>query len=704
MAMRGGLVLCGFLFLHGPAAADEGMWPFQGVPAETIKKVYGFTPSQQWLDDLRLASVRLNDGGSGSFVCEENRHGLLLTNHHVALGQLQKASDSAGKDYVKNGFFAHGQTEELKCDDLEVNVLESMDDVTGRVTGAVKPGATDAEADEQRKAEMSRIEKKSLESTGLRSNVISLYAGGQYWLYRYKKLTDVRLVVAPEGQAANFGGDPDNFTYPRYSLDFTFFRVYEDGKPYKPKHCLPWSRAGLRENELAFVSGHPGSTSRLSTLAQLQTIKELDAPAMFDGLSRTRDTLLAYGAKGAEEKRQAAGALQSIENSLKAGAGRIAALNNPAFMATKATQEKELRDAIDKDPILREKYASSWEQILAAQKAYAGRFKESMYRALGGRRTLGGLARTLVTYVDQVAKPNEKRWKEYRESSLPSLQQAMYSPAKIYPEMEKALLTVSLRTALEKLGPDDSFVKTVLQGKTIEEVVEEAVSKTKLFDVEYRKRLVAGGQKAIDESNDPLVRMAARAAPMLWEMRTWTEKNVEAVETTAGANISKARFAVHGMGLYPDANFTLRLSYGKAAGYEEDTSRVPYKTTFYGLYGRAADFDGQEPYDLAAKIAAARETVDLATPINFVTTNDIIGGNSGSPVVNKDGELVGLVFDGNIQSLEGDYLYRDAQNRTVAVHSAGIMEALIKIYGMGDLAAELTRGTLKAVTNPQPGS
>jgi|CXWL01.1.fsa_nt_gi hypothetical protein len=695
----GTLVLCGIFLLSGSAAADEGMWPFQGVPAETIQKAYGFTPSQKWLDDLRLASVRLNDGGSGSFVSSE---GLLLTNHHVALGQIQKASNRSGKDYVKDGFYAHAPAEEFKCDDLEVNVLESMDDVTARVTAAVKPGASEAEADEQRKAEMSRIEKQSLESTGLRSNVISLYAGGQYWLYRYKKFTDVRLVMAPESQAANFGGDPDNFTYPRYALDFAFFRVYEDGKPYRPKHYLPWSRTGLRENEPSFVSGHPGSTARLKTLAQLQTIKELEAPAMFDGLGRTRAALLAYGAQGAEQKRQVMSRVQSIENSLKATEGRLAALNNPAFMATKASQQKALRDAVDKDPILRAQYSAAWEDIAKAESSYSGRFKEFMYRRTGG--TLAGLANTLVTYVDQLAKPNEKRWEEYRESSLPSLTQRLYSPATLYPGMEKAMLTVGLQTALEKLGPDDTFVKTILQGKTIAEVVEEAVSKTKLFDVEYRKQLVAGGKQAIDASEDPLIRMARQAAPILWEMRTWKEKTVEAVETTAGTKISKARFAVHGNSIYPDANFTLRLSYGKAAGYQEDTTRVPYKTTFYGLYGRAADFDNKEPYDLAAKIAAARGAMDLATPINFVTTNDIIGGNSGSPVVNKDGELVGLIFDGNIQSLEGDYLYRDAQNRSVAVHSAGIMEALTKIYGMGDLASELTRGAMKAVTNPQPGS
>lgn len=694
-ALRGGtLVLYALMFVRGSARADEGMWPFQGVPVEKIQAAHGFTPSQKWLDDLRFASVRLNDGGSGSFVSND---GLLLTNHHVARGQLQKASNRTGNDYIKRGFFTHSREEELQCEDLEVNVLESMDDVTERVTGAMKPGASEAEANDQRKAEMSRIEKESTANTGLRSDVISLYEGGQYWIYRYKKFTDVRLVMAPEGGAAAYGGDPDNFTYPRYDLDFAFFRVYEDGKPYQPKHYLPWSLTGLKENELSIVSGHPGSTQRLKTLAQLQTIKDLDAPAIFDNLKRTREVLAAYGAQGAEQARQATSSLLSVENSLKVYQGRIEALNNPAFMATKARQEKALRDAVEKDPILREKYASAWDQVASAQQAYADRFKELMYRKMGG--TLGGLANTIVSYVDQLAKPNEQRRPEYRDSALSSLQQKLYSPAMLYPDMEKALLAATLQTALEKLGPDDSFVKTVLKGKTPQEAAEEAVANTKLLDVDYRKRLISGGKEAIDASDDPLVRMAAGTAPILWEMRDWREKTIEAAEVAAGSLISKARFAVSGKDVYPDANFTLRLSYGKAAGYEQGTTSVPYKTTFYGLYGRAEDFDGQSPFGLPEKVAAARERINLATPINFATTNDIIGGNSGSPVVNQNGELVGLIFDGNIQSLEGAYLYRDAQNRAVAVHSVGILEALTKIYDMGGLATELTRGTVSAITN-----
>lgn len=325
-----------------------------------------------------------------------------------------------------------------------------------------------------------------------------------------------------------------------------------------------------------------------------------------------------------------------------------------------------------------------------------------MYRGLGG--DLGRLAQTLVTYVDQVAKPNETRWPEFRDSALPSLEQRLYSPATLYPGMEKAMLAVKLELALEKLGPDDVFVKTILQGRTIAQAVEETVSKTKLFDVDYRKALVAGGKKAIEASDDPLVRMAAQAAPILWEMRTWKERTIEAAVTAAATKISKARFAVHGNDQSPDANFTLRLSYGKAAGYESGTTQVPYKTSFYGLYGRAEDFNGRAPYDLPPKIAEARSKVALSTPMNFVTTNDIIGGNSGSPVVNKDGELVGLIFDGNIESLEGDFLYREEKNRSVAVHADAIIEALKNVYGMGGLAEELTKGSLRMKSQSKPAS
>ncbi len=665
--------------------AAEGMWTFHAVPAERIGKAVGFTPSQAWLDHVRLSSVRLNDGGSGAFV---SNNGLLITNHHVALGQLQKASTPEA-DYVKEGFFAKTLAEEYKAPDLEVNVLVGMEDVTARVAAAIKPGATQEEANAQRKAEIARIEKESTDSTGLRSDVVELYDGGEYWLYRYKKFTDVRLVMAPEAGAAFYGGDHDNFTYPRYDLDMAFFRVYEDGKPYQPPHFLKWNEKGLKDGEAAFVSGHPGSTERLKTLSQLQTIKDLENPAFFEILSRSREALLAYSAEGEEQARQAKSRIFSMENSLKVYRGRIDALKKPELMAKKAAEEKELRDAVEKDPVLKEAYGAAWDEIAAVQKLQADTFTKRTFQRMGAMG-LSGLANTIVHYVREVAKPNAERWAEFRESGLESLHARLFSPAPLYAGLEKKALATSLRLALEKLGAEDAFVKAAMDGKTPEQVAEDAVSRTRLFEVAYRKELIAGGQAAVDASPDPLLRLAAKLAPFVQENRTWYEKFIEAAEVAASTLISKARFAVYGKTAYPDATFTLRLSYGQAKGYEEGTTLVPHKTTFFGLYDRAESFDHQPPFNLPAKVAAARGRLDLSTPLNFVTTNDIIGGNSGSPVINKDGEYVGLIFDGNIQSLEGDFIYDETQNRAVAVHSAGMLAALTRIYGMTELVAELT--------------
>ncbi len=689
------LTLCGVATLGQWATAAEGMWTLHNLPMDRMQAV-GFTPSQEWIDNARLASVRLNDGGSGSFVSPD---GLLLSNHHVAMGQLSAVS-SPEKDYVKNGFFARQAEEELPCKDLEVNILVSMENVTARVQGAVKEGATTEEAGEQRKAERSLIEKESKDATGLRSNVVELYQGGEYWLYRYKQFTDVRLVMAPEHQAAFFGGDLDNFTYPRHDSDFAFFRVYENGQPYKSEHYFPWSQIGLKQNELAFVTGHPGSTERLHTLAQLQTIRDLINPFAVDGLVRMRDTLEAYGKQGSEQERQREANLRSVTNSLKVYEGRVAAMKNPALMEAKVKEEKDLRDAVERNPAWRAKYGQAWTQIEETQKRLAARSNEYYYRRLGGVISGGGLAnlaKTIVTYVEQAAKPNEKRWPEFRDSSLDSLRQKLFSTAPIYPGMEKKLLAEALKIALKKLGPQDPFIVAALAGRTPEETAQVAISGTKLLDAEYRKQLVAGGLETVKASEDPLIQLAVKLTPFIDEMRTWYEKCIEAAEVAGKTLIAQARFAVYGKTQYPDATFTLRLSYGKAAGYEQGTTLVPYKTTFGGLFDRAKSFDYKPPYDLPAKIMAARGKIDMDTPLNFVTTNDIIGGNSGSPVINKEGELVGLIFDGNIDSLMGDFLFDETKNRAVAVHSAAILEALTKIYDMGGLAAALTQGAIRRI-------
>ena len=683
---RAAVMAAALTALAAPMRGDEGMWTFDNLPTKLLKERYGFTPNQEWVDHLRLSSVRFNDGGSGAFV---SANGLVLTNHHVALGQLQKIS-TPQKDYVKEGFFARGAKEELKCPDLELNVLVSMEDVTKRVLGAVDAKKSDKEQNEQRKAEISRITKASMDETGLRSDVVELYQGGEYWLYRYKKYKDIRLVMAPELQAAFYGGDPDNFTYPRFALDFAFFRVYEDGKPLKAQHYLRWSRDGAAEGELVFVTGHPGHTDRLMTAAQLEYERDHGLPLWLERAHRMKKDYYDYSAIGAEQARRSKDKIFSVENGIKAISGELEGLQDPKLMSSLRAAEDQLRKAAAarKEPELKDA-KGAWGKIASAQKKFEGRRLEFTWRRFDASR-VAGIANQIVRYVEETAKPNEKRWEEYRDSNLDSLRFRLFSPAPLYPDMEQFLIQRTLETALEKLGPKDEYVKAALGGRSPADVAKDIVSGTKLFEPAERKKLVEGGQKAVDASNDPLIAWARRMAPVYRAQRKWHEDEIEAVLTAEGKRIAKARFAIYGKSTYPDATFTLRMSYGKVAGYELGTTFVAPFTTFHGLFDRAIGTSGKPPFDLAARVKAAKGKLSLDTKVNFVTTNDIIGGNSGSPVVNAKGEYVGLVFDGNIQSLVGRYAYDDTRNRTVAVHSSGIIEAMRSIYGMGALADEAT--------------
>ncbi|MCS7182046.1 MAG: S46 family peptidase [Thermoanaerobaculum sp.] len=666
------------------ATAEEGMWTFDNPPTKQLAEKYGFTPTQEWLDHLRLSSVRFNDGGSGSFVSPT---GLVLTNHHVALGQLQKVS-SPQKDYVADGFLARTPEEELRCPDLELNVLVSMENVTERVLAAVKPGMSEKEANDARKAAIAAIEKASMEQTGLRSDVVTLYHGGEYWLYRYKKYTDVRLVFAPEQQIAFFGGDPDNFTYPRYDLDMALFRVYEDGKPVKPQHYLKWNPKGAQEGELVFVSGHPGSTNRLFTLAQLETLRDVTYPLRLAGIERRLAVARAYAARGKEQARQAAGMIFGLENSKKALSGEYKGLKDPQLMNLKAQQEQELRSRVAANTAWQKAYGDAWAAIEKAQQIFRARAKEYTYRRLSGFR-LPGMALNIVQLVAEVQKPDGERLDGFHDSQLPSLKFRLFSPAPVYPEFEEVLLADGLREALEQLGPNDPFVKAALAGKSPEEVAKEAIAGTRLADPEFRKKLVEGGVDAVSASTDPLIALARRVDPLLRQERKWYEDQVESVVRAAGEKIGKARFAIYGKTMYPDATFTLRLAYGTVTGYPYNGTVAPPKTTFFGLYDRAASFDYKPPFHLPQRFLDRRQTLDLATPLNFVCTCDIIGGNSGSPVVNRNGELVGLIFDGNIESLVGRFVFDLTANRAVAVHSAGMTEALRKLYDAEFLLQEL---------------
>ena len=663
--------------------AEEGMWTFDNPPLKALAEKYNFHPTQQWLDHLRLSSVRLNDGGSGSFV---SANGLLLTNHHVARVQLQKNS-TAEHDYLRDGFYAATEDQEMKTPDLEINVLVGMQDVTARVQGAAKDAKSDADALKARDAEIAAIEKESKDKTGLRSDVVTLYNGGEYWLYQYKAYTDVRLVFAPEEQAAFFGGDPDNFTYPRYDLDMALYRVYENGKPLHTENYLKWNPKGAAPGDLVFVSGHPGSTSRDDTVAELLLERDVRGPAIVEYLQRRIGAAQDFGKQSADNKEKVESTIFFLQNSLKVYVGRQEALSDKAILAKKQAEEDDLRAKVKADPELEKEYGDAWDEISTAVDLAKPEFKKQLFRR--GDSQLFTLAMEIVQYVAEVKKPDGERLPQYHEAGLDSLRYQLLSPAPVYPSVEKMFMKNALNLAKEQLGADDAYLQAIVQGGDIDKTVDTLVDGTRLADPAFRKSLLDGGEAAVAASNDPMIAAARRADPVWRANYVYMRDKVSSVFDAGGEKLGKARFAVYGKNAYPDATFTLRLSYGTVDGFPYNGTIAPPFTTFYGLYDRAASFSDKAPWNLTPKEEAARDKLDLATPVDFVTTNDIIGGNSGSPVVDRDGELVGLIFDGNIESLAGDFVYDGTKNRAVAVHSAGMLEALRKIYGVGPLADEL---------------
>jgi len=659
------------------------MWTFDNPPIKQLKENYQFTPTAAWLDHLRLACARVGSA-SGSFV---SAHGLLLTNHHVARRQLQSNS-SAEHDYLRDGFYAATPEAEMKSPDLEVNVLVSMEDVTARVQAAVKRAGAAEEQFRARRAVTAEIARESEKATGLRSDVVSLYQGGEYWLYRYKRYTDVRLVFAPEQQIAFYGGDPDNFTYPRYDLDMALFRVYENGKPIEVKDYLNWNPQGVRDGDLVFVSGHPASTLRLSTVAQLENQRGVVLPDLVKRLKNEIETLRRYSAGGAEPARQAASEIFSRENSFKANDGRLKGLLDPQVMSLKQREESEFRARVRANPQWQALYGKAWDEIAGAMRESDQRAK-LQFRATDS--TLATIARQIVEYVAEIKKPDGERLAAYHDARLRSLKVRLFSPAPIYAPMEIAKLAGSLKLAIEELGPDDAFVKIALNGKSPRDAASEWVSGTKLAEAEERKKLIDGGEAAVGASQDSMIVLARRLDPLQREENKWNEDHVESVLQRASELLGEARFAAYGKNIYPDATMTLRLSYGKVAGYPMNGTNAPPRTTFYGLYDRAFSFHFEGPFALPARYREAQGKLDLATPLNFVTTNDIIGGNSGSPVVDRAGDIVGLIFDGNIESLVGDYVYDGAANRAVAVTTNAMTEALRKLYGAGRLVDEMMR-------------
>ncbi|MCJ7643280.1 MAG: S46 family peptidase [Candidatus Aminicenantes bacterium] len=668
-----------------PLRADEGMWLFNMPPKELIQKKHGFALTPEWISHIQLSSVRFG-GASGSFVSPD---GLVLTNHHVGQGAIQNLSTKE-HDLMKTGFYARTQGEELKCPGMELWVLQDIEDVTAAVTGARRPGMSASEAAEARGKSIAAIEKEGAEKTGLKCQVVTLYSGGMYHLYRYKSYIDVRLVFAPEYLMAFFGGDPDNFTYPRYDLDVSIFRIYENGQPLKTPNYLKWAARGVKEGDLVFCSGNPGSTGRLLTSAQLEFLRDVSYPFAMANFKRRQALMHEYSKMGPEEARVALRNLFGIENSLKAITGYQSGLLDMKLMEKKAREEQALREAVRRNADLEKEYGKAWDELAAAQKTYAFFFKEYTFfeRANGFYTTYFNTARTIVRLAMEKSKPNDQRLREFRDSNLPSLERGLFSPSPISDEFETLKLADSLAQLKEELGTTQE-VRWLLGDRDPAEVAKELVSGTRLKDLDLRKKLTEGGLDAVYRSVDPMIKLALLVDPKSRGLRVRFEKEVEAVETTYGALIAKAIFLLKGTSIPPDATSTLRLSFGVVKGYVENEKKVPYQTTLAGLYERSKKAGNKPPYELPPGFVEKKGVLNLATPINYVATCDSIGGNSGSPVVNRKAEFTGVLFDGNIQSLPTRFVYEEEISRSVMVHASAIIEALIKVYGAKPLVDEI---------------
>ncbi|HET9158544.1 MAG TPA: S46 family peptidase, partial [Myxococcaceae bacterium] len=642
--------------------AEEGMWTFDNFPADRVQKGYGFSPDQAWLDHVRLSSVRLALGCSGSFVSAD---GLVMTNHHCARRCIRDLS-TAQQDLNANGFYAKTQAEERTCPRMEINQLIGMQDVTSRVQGATKGLSGEAFLRAQ-KAEFARIEKACQTSDRLRCEVVTLYHGGRYQLYTYNRWKkDVRLVFAPEETAAFFGGDPDNFNFPRYDLDVSFLRVYEDGKPLQTPDHFKWSEAGAREGELTFVSGNPGHTSRLLTVAQLASQRDVMIPLKLERLAQERGWVEQFGQRSPESRRISRDTLFGVENQYKAWFGRRDALNDAGFFATKVKEEQSLRARVAKIPALQKEVAGAWDAIAKATQTEEKLERETTWIRSENKyfSELLGIARNLVWGVAEKQKPDVERFREFTDARLPLTELLTFSKAPIYADFEVEQLTLGLTKMREELGADHPYVKKVLEKDSPRQLATRLVQGTKLFDVALRRSLWSGGPEAIAASTDPMIVFVRRLDPDMRAARKAYEDQVESVVRKNSELIAKARFQLDGTSRYPDATFTARLSYGSVRGWtREDGLQVKPFTDFAGAFTRAT---GEFPFDLPQSWLKAKDRLTQTTPLDLVTTNDIIGGNSGSPMINRNAEIVGLVFDGNLPSLGGDYGFDIRNNRTVA--------------------------------------
>lgn len=667
------------------AFADEGMWLFNAFPGDKVKAKYGFEPSQQWLDHVRLSSARAPNGSS-SFVSAD---GLIFTNHHIAQDCIHNLS-TGGKDYMKNGFYAPTRAEEPKCPGVEFVVLQGIEDVTAKVNAASKPGMSPSDAGKAQLEAMSSLE-KDCSVNGLRCDVVTLYSGALYHLYKYKRYSDIRLVMAPEFTIAFFGGDPDNFEYPRYDLDISFFRAYENGAPAKTPEYLKWSKTGIKDGDLVFVPGHPGRTGRLLTMDQLTFLRDVQYPWQLKNLKARIDMLLAFSAASPENEREAQSDVFGLQNGYKAIDGYQGGLLDKQLMAKKADDEKALLAFVASDAKRQQEYGDPWASIDKAVAVQKEMFLPFIYvdNMAGFRGDLPRYARTIVRATTEKQKPSNQRIRGFQDSALPTMEQRLFSTAPVYKDLEQLQLMQSLMDMQQQLGANNDVVVMALAGKSPEERAKELIAGTQLEDVAARKKLYEGGKAAVDASTDPLIVLMRQIEPTASALHQRDEDEVQSALRKNAGDIAKLRFAKGGLSVPPDATFTLRLSYGDIKGYDLKGKHVSWYTTLGGAYEHAAKHGNKVPYELPESWMKSKSALDLNIPFDTVSTPDIIGGNSGSPLINKNAEVVGIIFDGNIESLPWNFIYTDEVARSVATDSRAIMEVLRKIYHADTLANEL---------------
>ena len=665
--------------------AEEGMWTLDNLPADQLKSLYNFNTTPEWTNHVQMSSVRLANGCSGSFISKD---GLVMTNHHCARGCIQNLSNKKN-DFITQGFFAKKRRQERVCPAFEVNRLLKISDITKEMLDATE-GKEGKEYSDAKKAKMAALEKSCAEDPKIyRCDTVSLYNGGQYKLYKYRRYSDVRLVFAPEDKIASFGGDPDNFNFPRYSLDMTFLRVYENGKPLANKHWFSWAKDGAKKGDLTFITGHPGRTSRLEPISVLENMRDKKLVDYLIHLSQLRGTLNQFSKINKESARIAKAKLKRVENGYKALRGRLQALQDKKFFAQLIRKEQKLRKTVNNKRRYRKKYGDAWDNIEEALKQQNNMREEINYIAFANYGSdLFGIAQNLVRYADEIKKPSAKRLREFSDAKLPRLKQQLLSPAPIYKSLEKVMMEYSLVKMREHLSPDHSFVKLVLGKKSPAELSRALISKTKLKSLAYRKKLFKGGAQAIKSSKDPMILFALKVDKEARRIRKIYEDKISPVLSKNKEKIAQALFDIYGTKNYPDATFSLRLSYGKVKGFPEKGNFVTPTTEVSGVYKRAT---GREPFKLPKSWMKSKSKLNPKTKFNFVSTNDIIGGNSGSPVINRKAEIIGLVFDGNIHSLGGAYGYDARQNRAVSVHGDIILESLEKVYEAKSIVNEIMK-------------